>query len=332
MKAPLWNNEESFFHHLNGTTNEPHFVDMTDSGETFFGLRLITHRNKELGPDASGYFLYEGVIAAVSVMFFRLTIKSSEKEPYLLRLFFGFALGFLAYSKKPYVIICALQMFSYVVPIVFMAKLEPRKSMPEKVIRLLLIGLSGVSSLALSHLLLSDDLFDILGAIAPFFVKKLVYFMIPVEELWKANDVIANFVDRRVLERQLSHLLFVTFNVQVGLGYLGIGFLRNEQARRNQLVRLGNDDESEGAKEQTKEDKERQLKASRRFQRGALPFILSAVVPYMVQIIAFGNMNMFAFTCFKDDIHRAVRLNELFDHDSHLVAMANDSAMSPDGK
>jgi len=45
-----------------------------------------------------------------------------------------------------------------------------------------------------------------------------------------------------------------------------------------------------------------------------------------------GNVNRFAFVCMQHDLSRAVRLNNLFDNDSYLIAMANDSATSPGGK
>eukprot|EP00978_Attheya_sp_CCMP212_P023646 scaffold72890_cov52-Attheya_sp.AAC.6 len=88
----------------------------------------------------------------------------------------------------------------------------------------------------------------------------------------------------------------------------------------------GANETSEGLSEVVRE---KQLKNSKKFRRGALPFIIYSVLPYMAQIIAFGNMNQFAMFCVQDDIHRAVRLNELFDHDSHLTAMAAKSATSP---
>lgn len=49
----------------------------------------------------------------------------------------------------------------------------------------------------------------------------------------------------------------------------------------------------------------------------------------MFQIIFFGNMNMFAFHCVRDDVHREVRVHGVFGHDAHLVSMAENSAMGP---
>ena len=43
-----------------------------------------------------------------------------------------------------------------------------------------------------------------------------------------------------------------------------------------------------------------------------------------------GNLNKFAFIQVQNQIHRSVRIHELFDHDSHLTALASDGATSPD--
>jgi len=69
---------------------------------------------------------------------------------------------------------------------------------------------------------------------------------------------------------------------------------------------------------------------SRKFRRSAPAFILVCVVPYMIQIILFGNLNNFVFMFVRNSIHRSIRIHELFHHDSHLEAIANDSAQSPD--
>ena len=78
---------------------------------------------------------------------------------------------------------------------------------------------------------------------------------------------------------------------------------------------------------------EKQKNASRRFQKGAGSFILLTAAPYMFQIIAFGNMNYFAYYCVEHDIQRAVRLNQLFAHESHLLAVSRESTSgTPNGK
>jgi hypothetical protein len=70
---------------------------------------------------------------------------------------------------------------------------------------------------------------------------------------------------------------------------------------------------------------------SKRFQKTAAPFIFFTAVPYMIRVIAYGNLNAFAYVCFKDDVHRHIRLHDLFDHDNNLVALAEHSAKSPAG-
>jgi hypothetical protein len=130
---------------------------------------------------------------------------------------------------------------------------------------------------------------------------------------------------------------------------LGIGFLRKEQHRRNQLVRLDvpdtNETEANAKNNTTSTDgngtnnasnssatTNSNLQRSQRFQRGAAPFILLSALPYMFQIILYGNINKFAFTCLQHDLHRQVRLNQLFDNDNHLLSLALESPISPEGK
>jgi hypothetical protein len=150
------------------------------------------------------------------------------------------------------------------------------------------------------------------------------------------------------------------FVVVAGMGYLGISFLTEEQNRRNELIRLDvegkvqNSDGGEksnaknGAAASSNKDKsstnassdgqqktEQQtpiMMRAKKFQRSAAPFIFFTAMPYMLQIIGFGNMNKFAFTCLEHEMHRTVRLNELFDHDNNLAAMAANSATSPEGR
>ena len=79
-----------------------------------------------------------------------------------------------------------------------------------------------------------------------------------------------------------------------------------------------------------KTEKDENFDPSRKFRRSAPTFILLSVLPYMFQIILFGNLNNFSFMYVRNQIHRSVRIQELFNHDAHLTALANDSASSPD--
>lgn len=51
----------------------------------------------------------------------------------------------------------------------------------------------------------------------------------------------------------------------------------------------------------------------------------------MAQIILYGNINHYAYVCVQDELHRMIRYRQVFVHDNHLIAMANDSPTSPEG-
>ncbi|KAL7546346.1 hypothetical protein ACHAWF_009681 [Thalassiosira exigua] len=236
----------------------------------------------------------------------------------------------------------------------------PSLALSMGVAAILFLGLP--SCLVLCRLLSSPSFLSSVVRVVPRPTKDAVGYMFPVEELAAAYDIVRSFSsDEELLRDMLCHLLFVTFHVQVGLGYLGIGFLTSEQRRKNMLIRMDVDNPpppgdgevggSNGAEDgkdanagtdagkqrQTKQDEEeKKFDPSRTFRRSAPSFILCVVLPYMFQIIAFGNLNNFAFLNVRDRIHRSVRVDELFDHDAHLTAMAGDgskaggSAAGPD--
>lgn len=307
--------------------------------DTYFGLALTSHRDKDLGVDATSYFQYECLVAGIAVMFCRWTVKSSsaQKEPLLLRIFFALSLGFLAYSKKSYELIIAVEIFSYFVPLWLSQKNTMIPTLPglsEKNSRLLWIAVSAVLSFLISHSILSLQVWTTLISLIPEFIQQGLEYLLPIPEMKEAHSILAAFGNPAVLQKQMSHLFFVTFHIQVGMGYLGIDFLRQEQSRRNQLVRMDMiDDKADDANHKDPQSPGKKssprLDASKRFQKSAFPFIFLTALPYMLQIITFGNINRFSFLCFQNDVHRVIRLNELFDHDAHLVAMANDSATSP---
>jgi hypothetical protein len=323
---------------------------MTQFEEHLFGIPLSTHRNR-ISDNPYGEFHYEFIIAAISVVMFRTTIRATSNEPTMLRWFFGILLGFLAYSDKSYELIAAVELFSYGVPICLFADwpLAPLKSFVKphynNLLRLSLISISAALSLAASHVISTGALLRWLQWCTPATISDAIASFLPIKEVQSAYNILDRFVSQPgLLNHQLSRLLFVTFHVQCGMGYMGIDFLKEEQNRRNQLVRMdiargeeANDDEGgissadskEGKGEMTKTD--HQVNKARRFQRSAGPFILYTAVPYMIKIIMYGNLNAFAYSCFKDDIHRSVRLEGLFEHDSHLVAVAEHSATSPEG-
>lgn len=341
---------------------------MTQLEESLFGIPLSTHRNRTV---PLGEFPYELFIAAFSVFMFRTTIPAlpSNREPMALRLFFGILLAFLAFTNKSYELIAAVELYSYAVPICLYADwiLLPWKSLVQpqylNLLRLVLIAVSAALSLGISHVIANGELLQWIQWSTPTAISEGLASFLPIKEVQAAYDILDRFVmEPGLLRHHVSRLLFVTFHIQCGVGYLGIDFLKEEQHRRNMLVRMdisseGEDDgqgkdattttNSNGNKKGTesngsssgamttsssKSAMQRRLENSRRFQRTAAPFILYAAVPYMIKIIAYGNLNAFAFSCFKDDIHRTVRLYDLFEHDSHLVAVAEHSATSPEGK
>lgn len=200
------------------------------------------------------------------------------------------------------------------------------------------------------HLASSGTLWSVLKLVTPSFVVDGLAILFPVHEIMAAYKIVDDFVlEDGLLLNQVARLYFITFHIQVGMGYIGIDFLKKEQERRNQLVRMdlagttdrvdADNDDVDGSKNSTdKKDAQpletttAMMKRAHRFQKSAAPFIFLTAVPYMIQIIGYGNLNAFAFACFKDDVHRAVRLYDLFDHDNYLVALAEHSAKSPAGK
>ena len=177
----------------------------------------------------------------------------------------------------------------------------------------------------------------------PMPVSNAFHYMFPIDELAASYDIVTSFVsDKELLHDMVAHLLFVTFHIQMGLGHIGIAFLTSEQRRKNMLIRMDvenpNPNTNGGSKKKCKKEQnvdgdtttKTKFDPSRKFRRTAPSFILFTVLPYMFQIILFGNLNKFAFMNVQNQIHRSVRIQELFDHDSHLTAIASESATSPD--
>lgn len=201
------------------------------------------------------------------------------------------------------------------------------------------------------------------GIMMPQSIIDIIYYSLPIKEITASYNVLQTFFandsssggngngNGQELQNMLTHLLFVTFHVQMGMGHVGIAFLMKEQDRKNMLVRMDVDDDnndvvnddlksstsSSNEKEQQKSNNEGRRRktnnnettnqtktkdASYNFRRTAPSFIFYAVLPYMFQIIFFGNINKYAYIQVRDCIHRTVRIRELFVHDGHLTAMA----------
>ena len=316
--------------------------DISADSLLFGFIPLTTHRDRSLGPDASSYFQYEAVIAAISIIFFRLTVRK-KTEPLALTFFFGILLGCLSYLRKSYELITAVELFSYAASLLLTQ--WPVSAKNNLLLRLMAIAASAVTSLLVSHLFLSPGAkgMDMVTAVLmPSPVMNVLNSMFPIDEFKATYNIMSSFAHPEILKKQLAHLLFVTGHIQCGMGFLGIAFLTKEQSRRNQLIRLdlADEDSSETLSRTTgsksKETEESKVSArhvrARRFQRSAGPFILFAALPYMLQIITFGNINKFAFVCLEHDMHRIVRLDEIFEDHNNLAAMAADSATSPESK
>jgi len=330
-----------------------------DLSEFFFNIPLSTHRDRNV-PFAP--FKYGLLISAVSILFFRTTVTfptSTGKEPKFLRWFFGGLLAFLSYSNKSYELICAVEIFSYLVTFFLFSDYVTslffsfaRDKNKTNVLRIVLIAISAILCSLVCHLTATGTLFQLLKSITPTFISDSLMAVFPIAEVQASYDILDDFVyEEGLLKDQVTRLLFITFHIQVGIGYLGIDFLKQEQHRRNELVRMDmngikegeNDNNShrelttgslsklrspQGMKKSRRGKKEAN-KRSLTFQRSAAPFIFFTAVPYMIKVISYGNLNAFAFVCMRDDIHRSVRLYNLFDHDNHLVALAEHSAKAP---
>mmetsp|Transcript_2346 Transcript_2346/g.5317 ORF Transcript_2346/g.5317 Transcript_2346/m.5317 type:complete len:851 (+) Transcript_2346:165-2717(+) len=298
---------------------------MTDLEEHLFGIPLSTHRDRSI---QHGQFPYSLWIAAISIAFFRSTIHS--KGDYSRWIFAG-VLGYMAYESMPYEYIFGMELFSYIVPLVMNYTGDSNnksKTPPAMEQKLAFLGGCGALCWSICHAAGSGALIRWMGLVTPSFVKSTLLALFPVEEIQAAYNIVDHFIwEPGLLQHQVSRLFFITFHIQCGIGYLGIDFLKAEQERRNQLVRM--DLKDDGKKKKDSKDSDAMLTKSRKFQRSAAPFIFFVAVPYMIKIITFGNMNAFAFACFNNDVHRAVRLHDLFDHENNLVALASHSAKSP---
>lgn len=349
--------------------NETGHNETAAAEPSFFGLALSTHRvlmkqaglptTADVASDEivglSSAFPYEAAIAAISIGFFRSTVRWNKEEPAVLRWFFCLLLAALAFTQRSYELLVAVEIFSYVVswlilrpPLVLPfgpAARAATSSSPEQqlMIRLLSIALGAIGSMLLSHATFgSGVLLRLVKLLTPRIVVQTLEYLFPISEMTAAYNIMHSLaMEPDVYKQMIEHLFFVTFHIQVGMGYLGIDFLRNEQSRRNMLIRLDVDgDEAQDKNSSTTTsnrngDHPQQKKdltgRARSFQRSAAPFIFRVALPYMMQIILYGNINKFAFSCVHDELHRTVRFRQVFEHDNHLTAMATDSPTSPEG-
>jgi hypothetical protein len=270
----------------------------------WLGVTLTTHRiwTAATGDVEGLEFPYQAVCAAVAVAFFRTTVYH-QGESALVRYAFSALLAALAYAHKSYELILAVEAFSYCLTGVVAAyhfwqsRSAAATSSSSSMLQRLLFGLvsvgaSAVFSYGLARSLASGALLDSLLWITPSVVRQAVEYLIPIRECLDAYDMMVSLsLPADVLPRQLSHLLFVTFHIQVGMGFLGIHFLRQEQMRRNMLVRMDvateeeDGDGSSSVSGNAKVDPAAAIMArSKKFQRSAIPFIFRTALPYMLQV------------------------------------------------
>lgn len=180
----------------------------------------------------------------------------------------------------------------------------------------------------------SPSLYAVLPNIIPSSIKNSFLYMFPITEMAASYDIVAAFYttpqQKQVLHDMLRHLLFVTVHIQFGLGHIGIDFLTSEQKRKNMLIRMDldnpapddNDEDTKANGDNKNNSKNGETKQkfdpSRKFRRSAPSFILFCVLPYMFQIILFGNLNNFSFMYVRNQIHNSVRIDELFNHVSFV--------------
>jgi len=326
--------------------------------------QLTTHLKHVKNDSSSQLFPYDGLIAVAAVTYCRYTVKAPN-ESRLSRMFWSAVLGYLAYYRFDY----WLQIYIYMLSFggyfyeraSYFSKDSKKKGIDEIQKQAQVLTFLGTALLSIGHLLYSisnpegansffqSKLYTICAE-SPIISKALnrlctkfadaVGYLLPVQEFISAHDIITEFVHPSDLYAKAGHLLFVTFHIQVGMGFLGIEFLRAEQSRKNSLVKIEDDvKKPKGSKQNGKANKKNGDKkkegydASRSFRKTAGPFIFFVAVPYMLQIVLYGGMNMYAFHCFRDDIHRTIRLNDLFANDgSRFVATAasKESNLSPE--
>lgn len=202
--------------------------------ELFFGLPLTTHRDHGLGTTVDTYFQYEALIAAISILFFRSSVyyggggagkkkKTTKKDNALviIRWCFALLLAFLAYKRKSYELIISIEIFSYAVPIFLrpVHQLPFKKFFPSEfpsiVIRILGILISGFMSISLCHSAASGSLLRFLSFITPKYIIDVLNILFPIQEVTAAYQIMTKFQNPIVLRKQINHLLFVTFHIQV---------------------------------------------------------------------------------------------------------------------
>ena len=225
-----------------------------------------------------------------------------------------------------------LQFLSYFIPITVSTW---RKSSYNKVV-------SFVETIPMSLVVLLIALF--LTSVNKSFEKPTIFqpcleYLLPIRELSNSLRVINSLIVESNISNgdfelssvtELSRILFITFNLQVSTGFIGIRYIKACQKRKNHLIKLNDSKESEDC------DKNSDFLARARssyFRRTAMSFILFAAIPYLIERTAFDTLNYFAFSQTKNKFHNLVRLETIFEHDSQMFLVTQDlnSTLSPGG-
>jgi len=334
--------------------------------------QLTTHLKHVKNDSSSQLFPFDGLISVAAVTYCRYTVKCAN-ESKASRFFWSVVLGCLAYYRfdywiQIYIYVVSFGGYFYEKAIGYLSKGSEKKGIDEMNNHGKVLTFVGTALIGVGHLMYSmaypeevnsffqSKLYNICVE-NPYFSKAMHFlssklfdaasYLLPIQEFINAHDIITEFVDPAELYPKIVHLFFVTFHIQVGMGFLGIEFLRAEQSRKNALIKIEDDVKKHATevqsangrntngknKKKSTDESEEKYDASRKFRKSAGPFIFFFALPYMLQIVLYGGMNMYAFHCFRDDIHRAIRLNDLFANDGSrfvATATAKESNLSPD--
>jgi ABC-type multidrug transport system fused ATPase/permease subunit len=339
--------------------------------------RVTTHLKHTNDQSLStALFPHDCFIAALAVSFNRYTIKYPD-ETKVSRIFWSVLLGYLAWENYDYWILICIHLLSFGQYVFQTLKAKMSKDQKMNIIKHMKLSTTLLSVYILSlwvvysiarpqsiYSITQTKLYDIIIS-TTFILQKGNAFhplydtiktnamdtlgsLLPITEIKDAYDLLTEFVQPHILNAKIYYVLFITFHIQSGMGFLGIEFLRKEQHRKNALIKIEDQVKEQKSKDQqdakyngkdkkemngNKNDKEEEEKdVSKKFRQSAGPFILFVALPYMAQIVFYGAVNMYAYHCFRDDIHRTIRLNDLFENGgSRFVATANASALSPGG-
>jgi len=135
---------------------------------------------------------------------------------------------------------------------------------------------------------------------------RIARYLLPVAELERAYKAFAA-VGGRGFREQTVALAFVGLRVQLGVGQLGVDYLRASQRRKNLLVGAGG----------------QKPLGARLYGRKVLVFVASAAIPYIVQRTALEATYELSFKRYTASLTRSLRLDSVLGGDARaLTAVA----------